>query len=142
KVARRSASEASMSQHCSNTFSSEGEAVDKIWPPNSVPSEHIKLSNGQRPRSADLAQSDPMSLRRSQRIEQLLHRQSEIRVYEPCADHTVSADDKCSGYWQDPGIVALIIGKRSTIRGQQSLKIGSNPDGKVKRQRIAIIHFD
>src|SRR5262249_24962387 len=132
KVARRSASEASMSQHCSNTFSSEGEAVDKIWPPNSVPCEHIKLSNGQRPRSADLAQSDPMSLRRSQRIEQLLHRHppSEIRVYEPCPDNAVSPDDKGSGYRQDPGIIALIIGKRSTVRGQQSLKIGPDPDGK------------
>src|SRR5262249_16325351 len=89
----------------------------------------------QRPRSADPAQSDPMSLRRSQRIEQLLHPHppSEIPVYEPSPDNTVSPDDKCSGYRQDPGIVALIIGKRSTIRGQQSLKIGPDPDGKVKR---------
>src|SRR5215469_18897587 len=36
KVARLSASEASMSQHCSNTSSSEGVALDKIRPPNSV----------------------------------------------------------------------------------------------------------
>src|SRR5215469_445532 len=81
----------------------------------------------QRPRSADQAQSDATSLRRFQRIEQLLHRHPppEIRIYEPCPDNAVSPDDKCSWYWQHPGIIALIIGKRSTIRGQQSLKIRS-----------------
>jgi len=68
-------------------------------------------------RSADLTQSGPTSLRRFQRVEQLFHRHppAEIRIYEPCPDNAVSPDDKCSWYRQHPGIVTLIIGKRSTI---------------------------
>src|SRR5262249_44488414 len=121
KVARRSASEASMSQHCSNTSSSEGEAVDKIRHPSSVGCEYIKLSNNSSDDNVqDLStclRSNPMSLRRFQRIEQLFHRHPppEIRIYEPCPDNAVSPDDKCSWYRQHPGIVALIIGKRSTV---------------------------
>ena len=64
-----------------------------------------------------MTQSGPTSLRSFQRVEQLLHRHPppEIRVYEPCPDNAVSPDDKCSWYRQHPRIVALIIGKRSTI---------------------------
>src|SRR6516164_2852459 len=67
---------------------------------------------------------------------------AEIRIYEPCPDNAVSPDDKGSWYRKHPGIIALIIGKRSTVGGQQWLKIGSDPDGKVKRQGVAVIHID
>jgi hypothetical protein len=74
-----------MSQHCSNTSSSEGEAVDRIRSPTLVVCEYIKLSNNasvQRPRSADLVQSDSASLRHFQRVEKILHRHPppEIRI--------------------------------------------------------------
>src|SRR5262249_8900420 len=100
--------------------------------------------SGERPRSADLVQSDRASPRRFQRFEQLLHRHPspEIGIYEPCPNSAVSPHNKCSWYRQHPGIVALIIRKHSTKRGQQSLKIGPDPDGKVKLQGVAVIHVD
>src|SRR5262245_4645528 len=110
-----------MSQHCSNTSSSEGEAADNLrlrirslanisnYQTNvsagSVPDPQIWRNRIGHHRAAFSASSSSSTVIPP----------PEIRIYEPCLDDAVSPDDKSSWYRQHPGIVALIIGKHSTI---------------------------
>src|SRR6516165_12708739 len=68
------------------------------------------------------------------------HTLSIVRIDKARLDPTVLADHECGRDREHPGLVALILWKYATDFGHVFLHLGANPDRKIERHCVTVIH--